>query len=478
MKPVDYRPPVESSASGRRLTRSADRRERSASLAARVLRRLIAGAAGSVGLLIAAPVSAQTALDLGSCVRSLRTELPRQPAVTLDSFDRYTRGAEDLRPLIERSTATQPEFKLPVWDYLARLVDAQRETDGRAVLEREAAALAAIERRHAVDAATVVAVFGVETDYGRVPGRYPVVDATLSRACLNLASRERKAHFFAALWLLQEGLVRPETFRGSWAGAFGLTQFMPGTFMQNMDDGDDSGSIDITGSVPDALATTARYLKGLGWAAGLPWGIEVRVPRDRAPPWNALERDHACLEAAAPTGLCRGLGAWAAAGVLRVDGGALLPDGAGGDGALRPDTPAALLMPAGVDGPAWLVTRNYQAAWRYNRADAYALAIGLLADRLRGAPPMQAPWPTDDAALSRAEFTELQTLLRQRGHCEVTADGHDGPRTRSAIEAEESRLGTPPTGRGGARLLAALRAGALLQELPVTPTACSERGPS
>lgn len=476
MEAFDYRPLVEAPASGPGLALSVDRIDRLAARRFRAGRRLKSRAAGIalVCLLVGASASAATT-DLGSCVRSLRTELPRQPALSLESFDRYTQGVEDLRPLIERSTATQPEFKLPIWDYLARLVDAQREADGRAVLEREAVALAAIEHRHAVDAATVVAVFGVETDYGRVAGRHPVVDATLSRACLNLASRERKAHFFAALWLLQEGLVRPETFRGSWAGAFGLTQFMPGTFLQNMDDGDGSGTIDITGSVPDALATTARYLKGLGWTAGLPWGIEVRVPREQALPWNALERDHACLEAAAPTGLCRGLAQWAAAGLSRIDGAPLVTEGAADDTALRPDTAAALLMPAGVDGPAWLVTRNYQAAWRYNRADAYALAIGLLADRLRGDPATQTAWPTDDAALSRAEFAELQSLLRQRGHCEVVADGRDGPRTRSAIETEETRSGRAPTGRGGARLLALLRE--LVAQEPVTPAVCETSAP-
>ena len=439
----------------------------------RALRRLTLGAGAC--LLAVASAQAQPAADFGSCLRSLRAELPKQPPLTVESFDRYTRSAEDLRPLIEKSTAAQPEFKLPIWDYLARLVDAQRESDGRAVLEREAAALASIERRHAVDAATAVAVFGVETDYGRVTGRHPVVDATLSRACLNLASRERKAHFFAALWLLQEGLVRADNFRGSWAGAFGLTQFMPGTFMQNMDDGDASGSVDIIDSVPDALATTARFLRGLGWTAGLPWGIEVAVPRDRALPWNALERDHACLETTTPAGLCRSATQWAVSGVRRVGGAPLLPEAAGSDAPLRPDTPMALLMPAGVDGPAWLVTRNYQAAWRYNRADAYALAIGLLADRLRGAPPMQAAWPTDDAPLSRAEVVELQGLLRQRGHCDVTADGRDGPRTRSAIESEETRLGGSPTGRAGAKLLAALRAAAPPESAP--PAACAASGP-
>jgi glucose-6-phosphate 1-epimerase len=437
------------------------------------------GAAG--GLLAAPSAHAQPAADFGSCVRSLRLELPKNPPLSLESFDRYTRDAEDLRPLIERSTATQPEFKLPIWDYLARLVDAQRETDGRAVLEREAQSLAVIERRQAVDAATVVAVFGVETDYGRVPGRYPVVDATLSRACLNLASRERKAHFFAALWLLQQGLVRPETFRGSWAGAFGLTQFMPGTYVQNMADGDDSGSVDIIDSVPDALATTARYLQGLGWTAGLPWGVEVSVPREPAPSWNALERDHGCLESATPAGLCRSVSQWAAAGVRRIDGSALAPSGDDPETPWRADTVTALLMPAGIDGPAWLVTRNYQAAWRYNRADAYALAIGLLADRLRGAPPPRTPWPTDDAALSRAEFAELQTLLLRRGHCAVSPDGHDGPRTREAIAAEEPAQGMPPTGRAGARLLTALRATAAQPAVscadPAAPAASAASSP-
>ena len=403
---------------------------------------------------------AQPAPDLPACLRVLRHELPAQPPVRADSFDRYTRSVEDLRPLIDQSSAAQPEFKLPVWDYLARLVDAKREADGRAVLQRHAAALADIAHRHGVDAATSVAVFGVETDYGRVTGRYPVVDATLSRACLNLGSRERKAHFFAALYLLQEGLVKPETFRGSWAGAFGLTQFMPGTFLKNMDDGDGSGDIDIIASVPDALATTARYLNGLGWVAGLPWGVEVSVPRESAAPWNALERDHGCLESSAPEGLCRGVAQWAAAGVRRVDGSALLPPDAGSNAPWHADTVAALLMPAGVDGPAWLVTRNYQAAWRYNRADAYALAIGLLADRLRGDPAPRTAWPTDDAALSRAEFVELQTLLLRRGHCDVTADGHDGPRTRAAIAAEEAAQGWLTSGRGGAKLLTALRAAA------------------
>lgn len=413
---------------------------------------------------------AQAAPDMASCVRDLRLEIPRQPPVRPEIFDRYTRDVEDLRPLIEQATATQPEFRLAIWDYVARLADAQREVDGRVILEREAAALAAISQKHGVDPATVVAVFGVETDYGRVAGRYPVLAATLSRACLNLASRERKAHFFAALWLLQEGRVPSEDFKGSWAGAFGLTQFMPGTFLQYMEDGDGSGDIDIIRSVPDALATTARYLRGLGWTDSLPWGVEVQVPPDVAAQWNALERDHGCLTAVAPTGLCRRWDQWAAAGLRRIDGEALMASTADAGHALPPGTSAALLMPAGASGPAWLVTRNFQAIWQYNRADAYALAIGLLADRLRGTAPMQAAWPTDDPPLSRAEFTELQTLLIQRGHCDVLADGRDGPRTRSAVTAEEAAQGLPSSGRAGGKLLQTLQA--WRDSLPDSPASC------
>jgi glucose-6-phosphate 1-epimerase len=412
-------------------------------------------------------VLAQGSLPLSACVATLRQDLRAHPDVSAQTFDTYTRDAQDLRPVIEGATRAQPEFVIPIWDYLARRVDAQRIAEGRELMQREAAALAAIAQRQRVDAATAVAVLGVETDYGRVGGRYPVVDATLGRACLNLDSNERKQHFFDALWLLQEGVVRPEAFRGSWAGAFGMTQFMPGTFRRYLRDDPGSPAADIIGSMPDALATTARYLRGLGWAEGLRWGVEVRVPPELAQS-GAQEGDHGCLIAEKPAGRCRTVRDWSRAGVKRVDGAPLAQrDAAAG---LSDATIAALLMPAGAQGPAWLVTPNYQAIWRYNRADTYALAIGLLSDALRGLPPPQLAWPTDDPGLSRAEFRQLQQLLFDRGHCEVTADGAEGPRTVAAIREEEARLGWPPSGRGGSKLLASLRA-----QPAAAPAACPRR---
>lgn len=421
--------------------------------------------------LLAGQAAAQVGgMSFDACVESLRRELPSHPEVLPQTFTTHASRARDMRPLIEDAVRTQPEFRLNIWDYLARLADDQRADDGRALMQREARALKLIEERHRVDAPTTVAVFGVETDYGRVAGKYPVVDATLSRACLNLQSAERKRHFFAALWLLQEGIVTPEDFKGSWAGAFGMTQFMPATFLEYMRGAPGGPVADIVHSVPDALATTARYLRALGWIDGLPWGVEVKVP-EAATGWNALEADHGCLAAARDARKCRSVAAWASGGVRRIDGSSLLLPGPLGS-ELPKTTPAALLMPAGREGPAWLVTPNYHAIWQYNRSDAYALAIGLLSDALRGLPPRQVEWPTDDPGISRAQFKEVQMLLIQRGHCDVTVDGFNGPLTATSIREEENRLGWPETGRAGARLLVRLRSDR------ATASSCLSGGPS
>jgi lytic murein transglycosylase len=418
---------------------------------------------------------AQDGMPFEACIDVLRRERSQHdPQVSAETFETHAPGARDLRPAIQSATESQPEFKLSIWDYTARLVDARRIADGQDVLAAQASPLGAIASRHGVDAATAVAVFGVETDYGRVEGRHRVIDATLSRACLDLTSKERKRHFFAALWLLQEGLVQPDAFRGSWAGAFGLTQFMPGTFVTYMDDGDASGTVDIIGSTADALATTAKYIAASGWTEGLRWGVEVVRPAGAAGDWVAAEREHACLAPNAPLAKCRTIEEWASVGVAAVAGRGDAHDSFG----LPNGTRAALLAPGGDEGPAWLVTRNFHAIWQYNRADAYALAIGLLSDALRGDPPMRTAWATDDAGLSRAELRQLQQQLIRLGHTEVVADGFDGPRTRQAIRAEERLRGWPETGRAGARMARVLKdEPAAEKELP-PPAAADETPPS
>jgi glucose-6-phosphate 1-epimerase len=417
-------------------------------------RPVAAGSLGLYALFAAGLAQAQDApvSDLSTCITALKRGAA-EAGVRADTYERLTRGVQDFRPQIDRLTQSQPEFELRMWDYITRRVDPERVADGRQLLVEESDSLARIAARHGVDGATVVAVYGIETDFGRVQGRYPVVDATLSRACLRLGSDERRAQFHAALWLVQEGHVKVEDFTGSWAGAFGKTQFMPGTFRAYMADGDDSGTVDIIHNTADALATTARYLKALRWREGLPWGIEVRAEA-RLLASAAVDRGNQPCLSGAGGGACRSLAQWQAAGVGRAEGGGLFDAGAA---AMPRDAPAALFAPTGPEGPVWLITQNYRAIWQYNRADAYALAIGLLSDQLRGRPGPRTPWPTDDPGVSRAEFREIQALLRQRGACDVTADGRDGPRTSAAIRAVEAARGLPETGRGGTKVLALLR---------------------
>ena len=394
-----------------------------------------------------------------ACHAAMRAQVPQYPEVTPESFDRFTQGVQDLRPKIEQATSSQPEFELQIWDYLTRLLDPERVQLGQQMQQELADALMNIASKEGVDGATTVAVFGVESNFGRMKGRYPVVDATMSRACLRLSNAERQRHFFAALWLLQEGRVQPDAFKGSWAGAFGMTQFMPGTFKSLVHDAGDTTPLDIINKPADALTATARYLKSLGWKAELPWAVEVRLPNQDAQ-WvhdSASGAEHACLTAVKPDRKCRTVQAWANAGLLRVDGSALLGPASSALAGLSADTNSALLLPAGVVGPAWLITQNYRAIWGYNRADAYALAIGLLSDILRGAPGQQTAWPTDDLGLTRAQMRELQELLRARGACDVQADGFDGPLTRKAVMLEEKAQGWPETGRVGMRLLKALQ---------------------
>ena len=318
--------------------------------------------------------------------------------------------------------------------HLAGLVDEQRIDDGRAMLAQWREVLEAVEARHGVDPATVVAVWGVESDYGRAIGRRAIVRSLATLSCEGRRQGFFRGELFAALRILAAGHVEPERFTGSWAGACGHTQFMPSTFLEAAVDFDGDGRRDVVGTVPDALASTANYLRRAGWRTGDPWGYEVRLPAGFDP-------------AQAGRNKRRPLAEWAARGVVRIDGRPIEPSGA----------PAAILLPAGPGGPAFVVLRNFDALYAYNAAESYALAIAHLADRLRGGGPFATPWPTDDPGLSRAGRRELQTLLLARGHAIGEADGLVGTNTRRAIRDEQQRLGLPADGRAGTRILEALR---------------------
>jgi lytic murein transglycosylase len=369
--------------------------------------------------------------EFAACVAGLRATATKN-GVSTESFDASMRGVE-FDPTVLEASANQPEFKTPIWDYLAALADDERVSDGRAKLTEWATALATAEQRYGVDRHTIVAVWGVESDYGRSMGARPLVRSLATLACNGVRQTYFRGELFATLKILQAGDVRPEALVGSWAGAFGHTQFMPSTFLRLAVDLDGDGRRDIVESIPDALGSTANFLNRAGWVSGAPWGFEVRVP--------------AGYQGESGRTTKRPLAEWVARGIKRANGDAIT--GAGD---------AALLLPAGRNGPAFLVFKNFDAIFTYNRAESYALAIAHVADRMRGAGPFVAPWPTDDRGISRAERREVQQRLTQAGFDVGTPDGRIGPRTQAAIKEFQAKQKMEVIGRAGGKLLDALRA--------------------
>jgi len=333
-----------------------------------------------------------------------------------------------------RLDRSQAEFARAIWDYLDAAVSDSRVANGRAALARHRAQLAAIERRWGVPAEVVVAIWGMETSYGAVRGSNDVI-----RSLATLAHDGRRRAFFeaelvAALRIVAAGDIAPPAMRGSWAGAMGHTQFMPSSYLAHAVDFTGDGRRDIWGEDPtDALASTARYLAHFGWKAGQPWGVEVRLP----PGFDY---------AATGKGTRKSVQAWAALGVR------------GRDGAVPPDHGrAAILVPAGARGPAFMVFDNFDVIARYNPADAYVLGVGHLSDRIAGGGPIRAAWPRGERVLSADEKRLLQTRLTAAGFDTGGIDGRIGPDTRAAIRRYQAAAGLVADGFATAALLERLR---------------------
>ena len=382
--------------------------------------------------LLALPVQAQNAADFSSCLNSLRAPA-RAAGVQEATFTRHTEGLVPDMSVIDKLNF-QPEFTTAIWDYLAGLADDERVAEGRAMLQRHADTLAQVQQRYGVDPATVVAVWGVESNFGQTFGKYPLVQALGTLSCFGRRQAYFRGEFYSTLRILQAGHVAPERLVGSWAGAFGHTQFMPSTFERLAVDFDGDGRRDLMDNTADALASTANFLARAGWQNGQPWGFEVKLPAGFSTSGEGRRTK-------------RSMADWAGRGLQRVDG-APLPQGLGN---------AGLMTPAGASGPAFLVLRNFDAVYSYNAAESYGLAIAHLSDRLRGGGPFTTPWPTDDPGLSRAQRRELQGLLVLRGHDIGEVDGMLGDKSRAGIRIEQARLGQPVNGRGGLKLLRALQ---------------------
>jgi len=316
----------------------------------------------------------------------------------------------------------QPEFLRTVWDYLDATVSAQRVTRGQDKLQQVRTQADDAAARYGVPPATLVAIWGIESNYGDNYGSTPTIDALATLGFDGRREAWARGQLMAALKILQNGDIARGQMIGSWAGAMGQTQFLPSAFLSYAVDADGDGRRDIWGSLADVMASTANFLARSGWQANQRWGAEVRLP-----PGFDLSRADAQMRLPTAT--------WAADGVRTVDG-TPLPDFADG----------AVLLPAGARGPAFLVGPNFRTILRYNNSINYALAVSLLSQRIAGGPAVLTPWPRDLPTLARSQLLEMQTALNARGFDAGTADGLLGPATRDALRRFQRSIGVPADG--------------------------------
>lgn len=337
-------------------------------------------------------------------------------------------------PKVMELTRKQPEFTSTVQQYIDRRVTDAQAKKGQAMRGEWRQTLAGTQQRWGVQPEIVLAIWGMETNFGGFMGGENTIYALAT-----LTEGGYRADFFrdellTALRIISDGHVTPARMVGSWAGAMGHTQFMPSSFMRYAVDYNGDGKKDIWNSVPDALGSTANYLHSFGWRPGETWGYEVKLPAgfDFS---RARQLDRAPLSQ------------WQALGIQRVSGKAFP----------RPGDVGRLYMPAGAAGPAFLLLPNFDVIKRYNNSDSYALAVGHLADRILGGGSFATPWPANDYALSKDQRAELQTLLARAGYDVGTPDGVIGPRTRAAVIAYQTSKGLAPDGHVSGRLLDRLK---------------------
>lgn len=348
----------------------------------------------------------------------------------------YDRAFQSVRynPRVVELDGKQPEFTRTMEDYVNRTVSRERIAQGRRLANQLSNVLGEIERRFGVDRQVVMAIWGIETNFGAFMGGTDVIEslATLAYDGRRRAWAERE--LIAALSILQSGDTVPGRIEGSWAGAMGHTQFMPTSYLAYAADYNGDGKRDIWARDPsDGLASTANYLRVHGWNKGQPWGLEVKLPGNF---------DHSRADAAPG----RPVSYWNGLGVRLLDGQNVPNYGKAG-----------LWTPAGSRGPAFVVFDNFFVIKRYNRADSYALAVGHLGDRIYGGSPIKATWPKVTRALSRGEKRELQRLLTGKGFDTSGVDGLVGKNTISAIRAYQRSIGVTPDGHASLELLTRLR---------------------
>ncbi len=331
-------------------------------------------------------------------------------------------------------TKKQPEFSQTVQAYIDRRVTDAQANKGRAMRGEWAQTLAGAQQRWGVQPEIVLAIWGMETNFGGYMGGNNTIHALATLTQNGYRESFFRKELVTALKIISDGHITPRAMTGSWAGAMGHTQFMPTSFMRYAVDYNGDGKKDIWNSVQDALGSTANYLNSFGWRPGETWGYEIKLPSnfDFATA-RTIER--------AP------ISQWQRMGITRVSGRDFPRSG----------DMARLYMPAGARGPAFLLLPNFDVIKRYNNSDSYALAVGHLADRILGGGSFVTPWPAGDYALTKAQRTEVQSLLSRAGYDVGTPDGVVGPKTRAAVMAFQSRAGLPADGHVSGLLLERLK---------------------
>lgn len=349
-------------------------------------------------------------------------------------FARSVEAIDFLPDVLDRQTS-QTEFTRPIWEYLDIVASDSRIRQGRRMLRAHRDLLNRVENQFGVEPAVVCAIWGVETGFGTVRGAVPTLSALATLAFGGRRAGYFEAELIAAMRVIQSRNCKPADLVGSWAGALGHGQFMPSAMITYGVDFDGDGRENLCADDPtDALASIANYLTQHGWIKGQPWGLEVQLP-----PGFDMARTGRDQPLPSPE--------WAALGVTGANGGPVPDYG-----------PGAILLPAGIKGAALLVLRNFEALTRYNRAEAYAIGVGHLSDRLLGARAFSAGWPTDTPPLPQSQVSEVQDRLTQAGFDTQGVDGLRGPNTARAVRAWQAANGLAPDGYLTEEMLERLRA--------------------
>ena len=395
----------------------------------------LAAIASAVFAALAQPAAAQST-DFQLWLQSFRAEAAAA-GIDSDVIDSALSNLS-INTRVWELNDNQPEFTRSIWDYLDGAVSTTRVENGRLKLAEHNALLEQMEQKYGVHKETLIAIWGLETSYGRIMGDYDVIQALATLAFEGRRTGYGRSQLIGVLKIMQNGFASREELKGSWAGAMGHTQFIPTTYLSYAIDHDEDGRRDIWSNLGDVFASTANYLSVSKYNNAETWGLEVRLPENFE--FSLVDKT-----------IRKPVVEWSSLGVAAASGDPMLTR-------FDPNLRGRLILPAGAKGPAFLVFGNFEAILKYNRSTAYALAVSMLSDRAGGSDKgLVASWPRDDRALTLAERKSLQQALRDQGFDPGPIDGVIGAGTKSALRRWQTVNGWPADGYASSKVLEALK---------------------